>query len=94
MPLTHLIPILVAGWKDAGITNLNDMLTFHPGLWPNENSLREEILRKRLNPEDYNLQLHLSSILDSDASPEKDVDIVLSRVLARQNTTTPKDERD
>jgi hypothetical protein len=47
--------------------------------------LREEILQKRLNPDDYDLKMHLSGILDSDEPVEKDVDIALARVLAKQN---------
>jgi hypothetical protein len=49
--LTYLIPILVAGWKDAG-------------LWPSEENLRQQILEKRLNPQDYDLSVHLASVLD------------------------------
>jgi len=56
------------------------------GLWPTEESLREEILQRHLNPDDYDLKVHLSGILDSDEPIEKDVDIALARLLARQNT--------
>jgi len=47
--------------------------------------LREEILQKHLNPDDYDLNVHLSGILDSDEPIEKDADIALARVLAKQN---------
>jgi hypothetical protein len=47
--------------------------------------LRAEILQKRLDPDDYDLKMHLSGILDSDEPIEKDVDIALGRVLAKQN---------
>ena len=47
--------------------------------------MREEILQKRLNPDDYDLKVHLAGILDSDEPIEKDVDIPLARLLAKQN---------
>jgi len=47
--------------------------------------LREEILQKHLNPDNYDLKVHLAGILDSDEPIEKDVDIALAKVLAKQN---------
>ena len=55
------------------------------GLWPGEDTLRREILQKRLNPEDYDLTVHLSSVLDSDKPVEQELDVAVSRLLARQN---------
>jgi hypothetical protein len=55
------------------------------GLWPSEESLRQEILHKHLNPEDFRLDVHYSSIVDSDG--EKDLNITVSKVLARQNSS-------
>lgn len=55
------------------------------GLWPEEETLRREILQKRLNPEDYDLTVHLSSVLDSDKLVEQELDVAVSRLLARQN---------
>jgi hypothetical protein len=52
------------------------------GLWPEEESLRREILARGLNPDDYDYQLHLSGILDSDAPPEK-FNFSLAKVLTR-----------
>jgi hypothetical protein len=57
------------------------------GLWPGEDTLRREILQKRLNPEDYDLTVHLSSVLDSDKPVEQELDVAVSRLLARQNDT-------
>jgi len=71
----------VAGWKDAG-------------LWPEEDTLRREILAKRQNPDDYNLHVHLSAVLDSDAANEKAVDFEVSRVLSRQNARISKSLED
>ena len=47
--------------------------------------LRREILQKRLNPDDYDLTVHLSSVLDSDKPVEKELDIAVSKLLERQN---------
>jgi len=47
--------------------------------------LRREILQRRLNPEDYDLTVHLSSVLDSDRPVEEELDVPVSRLLARQN---------
>jgi hypothetical protein len=55
------------------------------GLWPGEETLRREILQKRLNPGDYDLTVHLSSVLDSDKPVEKELDVAVSRLLERQN---------
>jgi hypothetical protein len=55
------------------------------GLWPDEESLAQEILAKGLDPNDYNLKVHLSSVIDSDASPEKFIDLEVKKVLSRQN---------
>lgn len=55
------------------------------GLWPAEEALRREILQRRLNPEDYDLTVHLSSVLDSDRPVEEELDVPVSRLLARQN---------
>ena len=55
------------------------------GLWPEEETLRREILQKRLNPEDYDLTVHMSSVLDSDKPVEQELDVAVSRLLARQN---------
>lgn len=55
------------------------------GLWPNEESLRREILEKRLNPDDFDLRLHLSAVLESNAGSDKDLDLKITKLLARQN---------
>jgi hypothetical protein len=52
--------------------------------------LRREILAKRLNPDDYNLTVHLSSVLDSDAPPEKTLELEVTKVLSRQNARKSK----
>ena len=55
------------------------------GLWPGEETLRTEILQKRLNPDDYDLTVHLSSVLDSDKPVEKELDVAVSKLLEKQN---------
>jgi hypothetical protein len=62
------------------------------GVWPNEQSLRKQILQKRLNPDDFDLQLHLSAVLESNAGSEKDIDIGVSRLLARQKSAVLEQE--
>jgi len=69
--LSHLIPILVAGWKKEG--PFPTFYTFDDsGIWPSEDSLRRAMLEKGFDPNDYNynLSVHLSSVVDSDAPPE------------------------
>jgi hypothetical protein len=48
------------------------------------------MLAKRLNPDDYNLTVHLSSVLDSDASPEKALELEVTKVLPWQNARKSK----
>jgi hypothetical protein len=47
--------------------------------------LRDEIRQHRLNPDNYDLRVHLSGIMDSDGPPEREVNIAVGRLLARQN---------
>jgi len=65
----------------------NLLLTFadDSGLWPTADSLREAILEKGLNPNDYDLGVHLSSVVDSDAPPEKEANLAVNKILAKQN---------
>lgn len=87
MPLSHLIAILVAGWKDAGPLPPFFTPSSRPGLWPPESSLHEAILEKGLDPKDYNLSVHLSNVLDSDGPLEKEPHLPVSKILSRRNVT-------